>query len=90
MALWIGELHLRIMIHVSIIAEFPEDETGPHLIFEERLVLPVWFAASREEAHARILRLLVTEPDFELPLHGAEGEVPFVSDTVRQVAVWDG
>ena len=79
----------RASIHVQITTELQADEYGPHEIGTQRFVLPPSFAKDADEAHAKLLTLLVTEDYFELPEHGAVGPVPIGSDTVRRVAVWE-
>lgn len=78
------------MIQVRITAELPEDETGPHAVYEERIVLPPWFASTAREAHDKILTELREEDYIELPRINGKGWIPFCGWSVRQVVVWEG
>lgn len=76
------------MIHVEITAELPADESGPNVVYTERVTLPDDFATTVREAHTRILSELWLNAYVELPQRDREGPVPFQADTVRLISVW--
>ena len=78
------------MLHVRITAELPEDETGPHAVYDEVIVLPPWFANSAREAHAKMIDELRSEGYIELPRMNGKGLIPFNDSSVREVVVWEG
>jgi len=77
------------VIRVQITAAFDEDERGPAESYVEWFVLPEWFARDAAHAHANLLLLLSTQDYLELPQVGGE-PIPFRTETVKSVAVWEG
>lgn len=76
------------MIQVSIVAEFEEDEYGPHSVYSQRLTLPRHFAKDAAEAHARLLKTIASTRYVEIPTVDHD-RVPFCTSTIRTLAVWD-
>ena len=61
---------------------------GPHEFVTATILLTPEFAEDAEQAHAKLLTLMVTEDYFELPTEDALGFVALFSDGIRSVAVW--